>query len=358
MTTLSHRIPIHAALSDQEVLCGAWLRSETDRSRSAEDAHMVRVGVRRGSGIDWMGTWDQRKNELVAGERYQMLGEGDLNFPLSASDLDEVVVEVTRYGSPASIRDVSVTVCIGKAAEVGEVAIERNGEVPARDIRAPIFRQHLWVEDPQARAALDDLIGTLNSSGVTSQSVTVPLSDPPTAAETDTTDKVYVLDRETTGTVVSNTSSMTECYSHEVPGGTLETDRMLRFTAVGFFHNATGVNRTITVRLRFGGTTFYQDVSGGMGNATVPVFLTFCIPNVGASNVQYGWGFASIPGSGATTGNGDFSTDEGVSNAAIGMESAQAIDTTAPQTFDFAVQLSAASASLEYRMRYAVLEVV
>lgn len=70
---------------------------------------------------------------------------------------------------------------------------------------------------------------------------------------------VSLLDATTAALQLVNSVTETDMFSFSVPANTLGTGRRLRLTLVGRYRNESGASRTITGRVKFGGTTMVTD---------------------------------------------------------------------------------------------------
>lgn len=175
----------------------------------------------------------------------------------------------------------------------------------------------------------------------------------------------YVYDRVTTGVDVQTSTTETSIYTKSITGNDMGTNRMLRLIVLGDYLHNNVAGDTLTLRIKFGGTTFYAksaDFNTSVGAARHPYRLDLRVANVGATNSQMIEGslpveFASA--SAPTTGIGAWASPSNpllISDLGIG--TLGTIDTTTAQTLDVTVQWSASSANNSWRMRYAVLELV
>lgn len=155
-------------------------------------------------------------------------------------------------------------------------------------------------------------------------------------------------DTSATSVTVSNTVTETTIYSYSVPANTLGTNKVLRFTVNGTYTNQTGVNRTITVRVKYGATTILTKTSGSIGSAVGTGSFNIegnISEQAGSTSTQGGYMYCSFE-----SGNGtsvDW-TDRGNINE----------DSTAIKTLSVTVQHSVASASLSLTKKYATLELL
>lgn len=168
---------------------------------------------------------------------------------------------------------------------------------------------------------------------------------------------VALVDRETSDQAVVNTVTETTVLTYTVPANSLGTTGILRGTLVADFLNDTGSNQTFRLRLKLGATTLYDGTTVALATSTTrrPVSLQFWLANQGATNDQTGGAvFAYGRATASTVGLGDFS------NAATGdgplVFADGAVDTTSAQAIAVTIELSAASASLEFRKRLGFVE--
>lgn len=173
---------------------------------------------------------------------------------------------------------------------------------------------------------------------------------------------VGVLDRAVTQNDVVNTAAETSFYSFSVPANVLDTQKMLRLTLYGDYLNNSGAGRTLTIRVKFGGNTYYNDVSGTLAASASrhPFRWEVLLGNRNATNVQSIGGYFSMGiAGGATTGLGDLAT---FATNTTGFETPfyndGAVDTTAARTLEVTVQHSTNNASLSIRRQMAILEVL
>lgn len=173
-----------------------------------------------------------------------------------------------------------------------------------------------------------------------------------------------VIDRATADLDIVNTTVETTLYSFAVPANALGTNGLLRFTVFGDYLNNSGAGETMTLRIKFGGTTLYQDVTGSIAAATArrPFRIVGEIGNKGATNVQFLVAHWELGAAGsATTGIGDIgaggATGE-IGQHVVASAGDAAIDTTLAATLDITIAHSVASLSISMRRKYAVLELI
>lgn len=172
-----------------------------------------------------------------------------------------------------------------------------------------------------------------------------------------------VINRDDTVAGPNNVTTEVSLYTYGVKAGLLGTESALRCTLYGsWLINSNAA--TITLRIKFGATTLYQDVTASQAlDADEAAFMiSFILLNT-ATNAQKLNGY--IHGGNrvaATTGFGDLLTLDGAagnigwSNPIQGV--AGAVDTTADATLDVTAQLSAAGASNRFEKRMALLELI
>ena len=177
---------------------------------------------------------------------------------------------------------------------------------------------------------------------------------------------ISVYDRVTTAVDVNTSVTETSIYTKSITGNDMSTNKMLRLSAIGDYLHNNAAGDTLTLRVKFGGTTFYA-YAGLLGNVTGaarhPWVLDLRVANLGATNSQMIAGSViteSADTGAATTGIGQWAVTDAfgqkMSAAPLGISTLGTIDTTANQTLDVTVQWSASSANNSWRMRYAVLE--
>lgn len=162
-----------------------------------------------------------------------------------------------------------------------------------------------------------------------------------------------VYDRNTTGTVVSNTGTETSVYSKTIAGGQLSTNKYMRITMLGDYVNNSGSTSIFTIRVKYGGTTFttmsYSFNSGATHGATK---VQADVLAKGATNTQegfgsYWWGAGNTGGASGGIFGYDFTGHTGM-----------AIDSTADQTLQITVQHSFTSSSTTWTTGPILVEIM
>lgn len=141
-----------------------------------------------------------------------------------------------------------------------------------------------------------------------------------------------------------------------VPAGTLGTDGIIRISINGSIANASGANRTYTIRVRYGATVLYADTTATQGTGTtVGLTVNLFFSANGSATAQSVNGFVMVGGTGAvTTGvTGDLSSDEITSTAIINATSA--VNSNADQALRVTIQASGTGTTTTRRFYLAEL---
>ncbi|MCL1599814.1 MAG: hypothetical protein M3094_11560, partial [Actinomycetia bacterium] len=171
-TAPQRRIPAYSPVRTNEVITSVYIVSTSDRDRDTTDYYRVRVGVSEDGRTEWVGEWDQSNNSLGADDRRDLTTQADFNYPLNSPQ--EVVIGLDKFGSPASLDGMKVEIKTALIGEVGDFQYPRldtQGYPGARPMEKALF------DGDPAFKGLDDLADSLNSAGVTEQTVTVQLTD-------------------------------------------------------------------------------------------------------------------------------------------------------------------------------------
>lgn len=182
-------------------------------------------------------------------------------------------------------------------------------------------------------------------------------------------DSPGVYARFATGVDTASTNTEQTLVSQLITGGHMGTNRLLRLTQIGDFLYNNNTADTLRLRVKFGGTTFFDDVtSGQLGAGRLPWMLTVLIANLGANNSQMITVMlhSVLTGTGApTAGIGDIQMLAGAIAARDiptggmgGISTLGTIATASDQTLAVTATWSASSANNSLRQRYAVLELV
>ncbi|MCP3975967.1 MAG: hypothetical protein GY720_15915 [bacterium] len=92
---------------DNTILRTVRLASESDRARSVTDWNRVRVGVRDGAYVSYIGSWDQSSNKIDQGNPRPLLGARRKNMRLRSGQ--QIIIEMKDAGSPSDPTDMAVT---------------------------------------------------------------------------------------------------------------------------------------------------------------------------------------------------------------------------------------------------------
>lgn len=149
---------------------------------------------------------------------------------------------------------------------------------------------------------------------------------------------------------VVNDAAEKTVYSVSVPGNFLGPSGIFEGTIHADYLNNTGVSQTYTIRIKFGGTTIFQDTTGSIvANASRrPWRLDVTLVNRGVTNSQFGGALRFLGSAGGSTiGAGDYGTAGIIGSITQGID--PAIDTTVDQVFAVTFQHTNASANLSWR---------
>ena len=173
-----------------------------------------------------------------------------------------------------------------------------------------------------------------------------------------------VLARETSLIQIASSVTETDIFNQTVRGNILSTNRMLRLLIVGArFNNSGAAEAAPTLRVYTGGTVRYADPGLALANNTawVPVIyeLFFCMQD-SATTMYLGGRLMEGVAGGATTGIGNFATDEITSSAPIGSASGTTFtqDTTVDWVLRVTWQNGTNNANVIFRRHYAILELL
>jgi hypothetical protein len=158
-------------------------------------------------------------------------------------------------------------------------------------------------------------------------------------------------------TDIVNTTAETDLYSFSVPASTLGTTRSLRLLIDGDQLNNSGSTDTVTLKIKYGATTLYEDTATYVTNATrISWKFIITLGNTTATNAQYvSAGFFASTRGGATTGNGDFNAN-GIQNTILSGTSTE--DSTTTLTYKVTIQHSVANAATSWRRQFASLSLI
>ena len=170
---------------------------------------------------------------------------------------------------------------------------------------------------------------------------------------------VNILDTQVTENDIVNTTTETDLLSYSVPGDTLGEFGSLRVTIIADYLNNHTSTSTVTLKIKYGATTMYQDVTIAFPvsqAARYPVILSFILSSKGATNSQSLSG-TLLYGStgGATTGIGNLASDE--TNATTPFTGANASeDSTAAKTLAVTITHGTQNSNISFRRLYSSIE--
>ena len=149
--------------------------------------------------------------------------------------------------------------------------------------------------------------------------------------------KHLVLKTISADNLISNTTTETSLMSVTISGNDLDTNNFVHVVLFGDFHNATGVSRSITVRLKYGSTTLVTAISGASSSANTNTMKFDAIMKADNSDSAQQ----------ATAVQGIY-TDGGTGSDWDGEQGTAAEDSTGDLTLDITAELSVASANLHF----------
>lgn len=163
---------------------------------------------------------------------------------------------------------------------------------------------------------------------------------------------------------IVNTSAETDALSYTVPGGTLGTADALRVQIKADYLNNTGATAIIVLKLKYGATTMYHDVTFTLNASAVryPALIDFILfPKNSTSSQGLSGNLYVGNNTASTAGIGDIGTDEMWANAPITGANASE-DSTANKDLKVTIQHTnsggtpLANANLSFRRLYSIIE--
>jgi hypothetical protein len=164
-----------------------------------------------------------------------------------------------------------------------------------------------------------------------------------------------LLDKSTTAQDVTNTVTETSVYSYSVPGNTLGTSNGLRLVLTGLSHVDTS-SATVTVRVKFGGTTFATAVLNLTATHNGGYKIEVLLNANGATNSQRAVVVSQFFNLGASETVAVLT--QGSSTVGIAYHDALTVDTTTAQTLTVTVQWSSALSTNHFRRWSATTELL
>jgi len=165
----------------------------------------------------------------------------------------------------------------------------------------------------------------------------------------------YDLNTSTTESSLISGAASSGTTGWQIPANKLGANGAVRVTLIGDYLNNSGGAVNLTLKVKFGGSTFWGDIESVAAGATRRnMFIQFVLGNTGATNSNFlsgsvlqGDGVAgSVAGIGHTGG----------ANWGFGSAGALAIDTTVAQYIDITALHGTSSASVSFRRFFATLE--
>lgn len=148
---------------------------------------------------------------------------------------------------------------------------------------------------------------------------------------------------------IDNSTAETSIFSGTVPGGTLGTQGCVHVVASGIWLNNSGSNATFTLKIKYGATTLFEDVSATLTSTgfTRTWQLEFRLFADNSTSAQRLAGTIAMgTAAGVTTGYGDIAGTVSMGNPPFGGTSAE--DSTANKTLDVTITLSLANDNTEW----------
>lgn len=229
-----------------EVVTGVQIWSASERRQSNSGYYTIKAGVARGDRVDWIATWAQSARTLEAQTVTDIIDDREVDRVLA--DGDQLVFEVTKSGSPASIVGISAQFLVTKRGDgQTQTIVQATGQDEAsRQITEAIGRQ-------------------INSLGFNKRFVRSDFSDPVTSEDvevperkTDSTHTGSIITHATSGTPGSLTTSLT------ITPGSGKTAVGVVKVGVSFESNAAG-NSHLEVYVYDGSATHHGQLDGSTG---------------------------------------------------------------------------------------------
>lgn len=146
------------------------------------------------------------------------------------------------------------------------------------------------------------------------------------------------------GNVVQNTVSDSALFTASLPANSLGANaaHIARVTAVGRWQNNKGSSGTVTLRAKFGGTTFWGDISASITNSAVnvPWMLEMFVFNYGTTAQNYVMGRFALGSLTSPSIGGEGSLQGSALIPPTTFWGSGTVDTTAAQNIVFSCQLS------------------
>jgi hypothetical protein len=167
--------------------------------------------------------------------------------------------------------------------------------------------------------------------------------------------------RQIAGVDLNTSITETSIWTPAIAGNALRTDRMAIAILCGDVLHNNVAGDTVTLRIKFGGTTFYAVATSFNAVASAlrqPWVIIVFVMNLGATNSQMIFGLIGTHDANEaapTTGIGNINLSSSRGTNPVGAAALGAIDTTVSQNLDITAQWSASSVNNSFRSRGGVL---
>lgn len=171
---------------------------------------------------------------------------------------------------------------------------------------------------------------------------------------------ITMLDRNMAQLDIVNTAAETTLYSYSVPGGTLGTNKALRVSILGDYLNNSGFSKNFTVKMKYGATTLWGDVTSVPTNTTRRGFkLDMILAAINSTSAQSLAGSVFLSATGApVTGTGAFFDASTLHSLQVIPGGSSAEDSTAAKTLAATVQHETAAATISLRANIRMIELL
>lgn len=173
----------------------------------------------------------------------------------------------------------------------------------------------------------------------------------------------YLLDATGAANTFNTTASETTLYTVTVPANSMGANGVVHMVIHGYYKNNSAGTDTFRLRIKFGGTTWYSDLTAAFANNADlhPFTYDIRVGNLNATNAQWVTGTLFMNFGTATTGIGDIKTiGAGQIGGVVASDptSAPNIDTSSAQALLVSITHTTSDANIETSRRYAYCEVM
>lgn len=163
--------------------------------------------------------------------------------------------------------------------------------------------------------------------------------------------------KNATQQVVVNDATEQTIFSATITGGSMTSTGMVKCRIAAQILNNSGATKTVTIKVKYGATTLYGDVTAafGTGTAVRAFWMEFILANQNSTSAQIVNGlivFGYLEQ--AATGIGDLTTDE--IGALTPFNGTATEDSTGDKTLAVTIQFSAAHANTSWTTNWVSLE--